>query len=1583
MMHTGLLLVVASAVVGGEPHCPAKIDLHSCAAAFEGGALAVAMSPQVKNEAKSTLAERPINDILCRPDAHAHLASCHSTCALRLTVTDPHIRFTACVQDNVLTPYVPEGHIDKTHPLRKRVLSISYVSGGGCDPAAYGAVHAGTIVLSRGHEGQCASEVRVANAAKAGAAVFVNGDHRNSMDDLAKVDGKSYGAGNVVVVTLGSHFMELLMEEVATGHLPDGFLDLDCDAEAAVETPTLPASDDCSDLSMVGLCSGEPNITNRICRRCPQQLAWRGQKVCLWGNSLRPQDGRNHLRDVLALPADVRAVFISASERVGCTEADYRDVRGAVVFVEEETSVLGGGPVCTPWLAARHAEAAGALAFVSVVRKESSSHGVSGPARFVGIPVHSTLPSDYGAVRAMFLEGVRRSSHVAGHTVYTLTEAQIVDEGEEDHYHPVAEAVVLQVAHAVLDTQTFEFTPPVIVSLVAIVVLGVMIALKLRKQLMQVLTLPAKAEKTPFAVPLSVASMGLSISLVLIVAAVAFALAHTAGQKATDKALESEREALMQTYRISLLNTETQALQVTKQLTAHVVVEMQMYAEAGEQALKTVAKLYRDTDASWGSWNSRYQAFVDACLGYCCKDSLDYTTWQKAPGGWTVAMLSTAGYYADHKTKTDDRADAVRGDGLAHVSVTQQASLYGLATNLPVGPDGSSVPVGASFAAGATDTPATRLGMWPGDRHAAVVGRDGGHSTWTVHHDSLPWNNLDLYHHPLSSVSILGPVYSRGGQYLGVVEAMMDTAVFRATLQETISADPAFDNVTIVVYERTTSDLLIDTNDYQTRVPDLFYAAGGYAPHHQLIGLQESLALENNALHHYMEAHRDFAHSHAGEFDQAEHYTGGYYYVFDLHASALEIRDVSGNLYGVETRGSTCGTCTAARRLWDGRTGDVMMFDGANSLLIYQNLTTDVPHVARTRRGTGAWASTVPFYNLALPLAGVGGGTNQECVASADPMSPSSPARCMLRANYFGKPYSLFARFKPSADVPEEDRSQEIFTESAVGETNVRMYANGAVALNTLAYGCATKPVTGGTRGGEWTSVTFVRSAKRCTSYVNGKLWDSSLIAPDLVASPHGTPFEVGRGFVGEVDALVMLNVTVTAAEAVGMHATGHHERQVPSRRWLLQLGRMQKEDVRHTGMDWVVATMIPRDDVMRVVDETNEVTLANVHVQKENTDRDMRQRVAETVFVIVAIAFGSVFVFLVFNDMLTKPFSHVCFAMADAAVMRIDTIPDTTSRIVEINVLNRSMKTMLENLKEYKAYMPQSVLADTTADEDESEGPSEAKRSTEETTLSNPNTLRESGGDGSGVTLTQSGSFGIMGTEAGARRAGMALSLTRKKVTFLLMNLVGFHAKIELLSDRRVVLTHGKILDKILTVVTAAKGICDGFSGDRFLTSFNGVRALGTHRVAACFAAVVLRDAVKDEHSFAVSASVACGEARVGNMGCDVMRKYTFVSPVVSWAYALERYARSVDIDLLADHFVVSDVGSGYVLRTIGQVFYEKRLAAGIPMTLSRVLVQRKAGGNEEWMYVLEEQAAADPQAIWNKFAACVLSKNWAVCNK
>ena len=1561
-----MIAALGAAVLTGEPQCPDKMDIPSCLAGYKRGLLSRALGGRLPPEEAAS--------VLCDPEAQAKRDSCNFECAHRFVVSSPaEYAFSACVQDNAFVPYAGAAHVDENHPMNRRELPISIIIGHSCPASSYTGVN-GTLVVNLQARGACNVAQLEPVVSAAGGLGMIHVGVQNDLAHEIPFGGRLAGDARIPTIFLRAPYGHMLIDAAVRGVPLRGYFEMDCNTPVATAAPKLPVSDSCPTLSLIGKCNSEADPTHRLCSRCPLQVSAGvgGSPVCLWGNGLVPRDGRHEMKNVLQLPADgVRAVFMKSVGTAGCEAGDYRDVAGAVVFVEHTPLRIGATNTCPGSMAAFYAARAGAVAYVHVAPLDGWAENIDGPGNFVDIPVHTTLPSANTAIRAIFFAG--RREEIARGSQHPLeryhVQVRFADEAVADTYVPKRDkepaGPPLEFAE---DLSAFKWTPGVIVALVAIIILCGLIGHNLvRQHSAAVLPSTQGGRQT---VPLSVASMGLSVSLVLVIAAIAFALAYTAGQSATDTALDDGKHAARQTYESALGNVEDQAQQIAKGATRRVVQILYSYIETGERSVSAATKAFKDADVGWASWSPKLQGFIDAVLPYCCGNSIDASTW---PVGWVVSALSVKDFFVNHRSSTDSRPDAYRNDGLPHVSVTENGSLYGIADDLPIGAFATQFSFVQLFPPGLADNPLTRIGGWPGDRRAVVAGRPDGHNTWMVQRDSLPWQSGNSREYANNPVSVLTPVYNRRGVFLAAAEASIDSGVFARQMQETLKADASLSNMTVVVFERTTSYLLVVSNSDYSRVPDQYYMGRAYLPHYQLNVLSDSLPVENNALFYFLKDAFQ-RNSLTGQFDQADWYTAKNHRVLDLQATGSGVADVSGNVHAVEHRGGSCGGCSRSVRLWDHGTGGVMVFNGANAVFVYQNLTTDVPHVAETRVGSGAWRSRVALYEQVRALSGVGGGANQQCVTRADAFSPE--VRCMLRGDDFRTPFSLFARFRPSADVSEQDTSQQIFTEAGVGETSVRMYANGAVLLNVLAYGCATKPVTGGMKAGEWVSVVFVRSVTNCTTYVNGEFWDSNFIVPGYKAAMHGVPFEVGRGFVGEMAELQLLNVSANGREAAGLHATGVFTRDVPKKKWLLEVDRVVREDTANIGLHWTVATMMPREDVMRRVDENNRVTLANLETRADNTEKELQQKTNETVMIIIAVALLSVFIFLVFNELLTRPFAQVCMVMADAAVMRIEEMPDISSRIQEINAMHRAMVLMTRNLKEYKAYMPQSVLADTSDDSDASGGtPSAGSRGTRGSRCS-----RAIDGVGASPEGRLSGnSISHTVQEAGAKRSGMALSLSRKKVTFFLVNIVNFHETVHGKTDDKTVALHGSILTRILALAGSSKGICEVFSGDRFLVSFNGMRTVSNHRAAACRLSLLVRDDLQSEEmGLTVSGAVAGGDARCGNMGCDVMRRYSFVSAVLSWTYALERYARSLSCGILADYFIVRDLSPEFVVRTVWQVSFKKRLDS--PIAVSQLLEMRAADGNEEWMYAFSKLSAADPQALWNKFAEEVMGGNWEV---
>ena len=341
------------------------------------------------------------------------------------------------------------------------------------------------------------------------------------------------------------------------------------------------------------------------------------------------------------------------------------------------------------------------------------------------------------------------------------------------------------------------------------------------------------------------------------------------------------------------------------------------------------------------------------------------------------------------------------------------------------------------------------------------------------------------------------------------------------------------------------------------------------------------------------------------------------------------------------------------------------------------------------------------------------------------------------------------------------------------------------------------------------------------------------------------------------------------------------------------------------------------------------------------------------------------------FNDALTKPFARVAVVMTEVAVMHIDEVPDLSSILLEMNSIHRAMIMMMKNLKEYKSYMPQSVLADTTDTDDEGTvNPTDviSSRSGGQKSLSHSH---------SGSSLKGGKSASLTNDAAGAVRNGMALSITKKRISFALVNICDWHAKVQDLGDSFIEF-HSKTLTTVLSCFSVTKGISDVFSGDHFLCGYNGIRTVSGHRIAACNAALNIKTQLETNFNLRISSAVVTGEGRVGNLGCDEMKKYSYVTPVLTWCHSLERYARNLDVGVLCDQWVAQDAVSDFSLRDVGKVDFAKRTTKSIKV---HILISAKAQGDaDEWMYQMEAASKSNPYVQWNKYVTFVCEGDFEV---
>ena len=216
------------------------------------------------------------------------------------------------------------------------------------------------------------------------------------------------------------------------------------------------------------------------------------------------------------------------------------------------------------------------------------------------------------------------------------------------------------------------------------------------------------------------------------------------------------------------------------------------------------------------------------------------------------------------------------------------------------------------------------------------------------------------------------------------------------------------------------------------------------------------------------------------------------------------------------------------------------------------------------------------------------------------------------------------------------------------------------------------------------------------------------------------------------------------------------------------------------------------------------------------------------------------------------------------------------------------------KNLRMYKAYLPKTCLPF----QDEVE---KVDRVVDEQSESTQSTLR--GED----------SFDSRGSDL---PVCLPLGLSSMKTTLLTLNVKD---TLHLLEKDSATYSSffTTLLLKTLQATETRRGMVDVFIGDRIHCSFNASKQCATHATSALHAASLL---LKGASSFCekVNAGVATGKVLRGDMGCEVMRRFSMVGELVRDVNGLERVGRMLGCDVVCNRMCFSDAECEHQLRLL-----------------------------------------------------------------
>eukprot|EP01065_Artemidia_motanka_P008771 TRINITY_DN14429_c0_g2_i5.p1 TRINITY_DN14429_c0_g2~~TRINITY_DN14429_c0_g2_i5.p1 ORF type:complete len:1726 (+),score=476.64 TRINITY_DN14429_c0_g2_i5:359-5536(+) len=1081
--------------------------------------------------------------------------------------------------------------------------------------------------------------------------------------------GTAPESGLNVTAAVSYAFGKPVLDMLAAGTRVRGRIAMDCDMDQRTfgEEEVAGVWDFCP---MPGemVCEDVEGAADALCSGCVLEAVVGGAPVCLYSSTVVPLRAENSLAsaatsDGRVFDASVVEVSDCAGAAAAFVAADFVGTSGQVVFVRSP------GQECDV-AAVRAADGAGVAAVV--LQRKFAGFGVS-------VAVHSLLPADMervsaagtnGTFQVLVRLGVGLSAPATEAPTPTPTPASTASGFSFSWLMGVCTCVgaVLVAVNGFVFARQFGAAMRLQLDIRQVAETGQKLRLAGRRR-----------------IPLSLASLGVSVTLLVCISTVTFVLVYEAGQEATSTALDDGDRSMDEAHASTVAQVHglrDQVLSAYARLTRLAV--RRILAEGTSAGRGLSALLHGYTAETADEVFSKAADFVSEYAG------------ERGGLRWVWSIRTVGGHYGGFSARS-----VVDENGAKWVEIGILSLPFKQRLNLTV------------------FDPATMFNRRYGSAVDAAAGMAERSHAWYVCERPQPISlNMQWFLYSNAPLSLLFPMHSRGGQYVGALEGVFSLPHFTELLAEIVNTDETA-NMTAVLLNEDSGAIVGSTINEHDQVP-VAQATNPWVFGDTVtvpLTLKQMPVFELNAADEYLRHHNNGTLGGEGvhEFDQAEWYarTGQQTVsVIDINFDSGEPQDVSAGKWQTRLGGSS----SVVEGCRSGRCLDV---DGTSSLEIFRNMSTDLPQVRDGRNASSP--NFNPFWNTTVRV----GDVDVVHLPMQNPFLPATPVEWypLLREPFLSRQHTITMWVRPRRTY-EESRfdfaiGPSLWIDDLVEESLVRVTAGGRMVVQGVSqgYACVTDPYPGGFPAGVWTHVaaqldtwnnrkTLRRQrrsldaqwhAQMCRVYVNGSLHSEGPVSSlaqhydRLHSSP--APYRVGHGFDGQIDSLQVFNVSLSADELSELMRTGRFVRRAPSRRVYALLERVREE-----GLPWLTLITLPRDDVMRSVDSIRNEQQRRQAERRESVEDDLAQRSVETLLVTAVVALLSVTVFLLFNGVLTRPIGRLARDMLDVAVLRTDLFVESRHVVSEIDVMNRAMRVLIDSVTQYRSYLPQAVLAELDA---------------------------------------------------------------------------------------------------------------------------------------------------------------------------------------------------------------------------------------------------------------------------------------------
>eukprot|EP00756_Hemistasia_phaeocysticola_P003706 Hpha_TRINITY_DN12400_c0_g1::TRINITY_DN12400_c0_g1_i1::g.42874::m.42874 len=377
-----------------------------------------------------------------------------------------------------------------------------------------------------------------------------------------------------------------------------------------------------------------------------------------------------------------------------------------------------------------------------------------------------------------------------------------------------------------------------------------------------------------------------------------------------------------------------------------------------------------------------------------------------------------------------------------------------------------------------------------------------------------------------------------------------------------------------------------------------------------------------------------------------------------------------------------------------------------------------------------------------------------------------------------------------------------------------------------------------------------------------------------------------------------------------------------------------------------------------------------------------------------IAVCIATGLVLFVCVGFALKPYFVMLKAMHSVSLMELEDLKLQRSWIKELEVMREYLLQMVENLRWFRDFMPQSLITIEPPEEDNSPLASErpgsvkVKTGARRTSIASSNLPTPSDENTGSLRSVPVRPVSRMSVQSLIPASGVPVlsiehqtpaPLVKRFVTNVVCNLRGWMAVEKTAHPAQFLAAHTDYIATSCEAARQQRGTAEFFRGDHVMLSFNAARINSQHAQRACSAALKIStwESPRGEHGtlglqLFASCGVSTSNCMVGAMGAAGLRSYGIVGPASTLVLLCERVATKWQMGVITEGVTVGECRHCFNCRIMCAVQCPK-----IPASSTKVLWQilgedRRNMNNDEWMYQLADRK--DPYAVHNAAAEALM---------